>query len=213
MTAPRSISGAWRYTLTRNEWLNLPTRRYGMFVWKAPDPKGVNTVYDFTIWKGRERVASWCGTESEAFGAMLHLAARDDRSARYAAMEALLRGGNNRPVGEPTEIAETAMEDRVGSGDGIPAATTMWLRLLDTARAEMQQQGSYPDPVALLRVLLSELRTPTHEMIEEAIERAGLNDDGDDILAADVFRRGYQGAIDVILMLAGEGDQVETGGR
>lgn len=204
------MSRAWRYTLTRNEWLNLPTRRYGMFLSKAPNPRGFNTVYDFTIWKGPERIASWCGTESEAFSAMLHLAAREDRMTQYASLQALLREGSNRPLEAPTE---TAMEDPVVSGDALPPATTMWLRLLEVARQEMQQQGHHPDPVALLRVVLAELRTPTNEMMQEAMECAGLGDDGNDRLAADAFRRGYQGAIDVILILASDGDQVGTGGR
>jgi len=210
MTVHRPMSRAWRYTLTRNEWLNLPTRRYGMFMSKAPNPRGFNTVYDFTIWKGPERVASWCGTESEAFGAMLHLAAHDDRMTRYAALQALLRAGGNRSTEAPTEIA---MEDPVLSGDAAPAATTMWLRLLDVARQEMRQQGHYPDPVSLLRVVLAELRTPTNEMIQEGLERAGLDSESDDRLPAEAFERGYQGAIDVILILAGDGNEVATGGR
>jgi len=210
MTVHRHMSSAWRYTLTRNEWLNLPTRRYGMFVSKAPNPRGFNTVYDFTIWKGPERVASWCGTESEAFSAMLHLAAREDRMTLYASLQAILGEDSNRPIEAPTE---TAMEDPVVSGDALRPATTMWLRLLEVARQEMQQQGHHPDPVALLRVVLAELRTPTNEMIQEAIERTGLDGERDDRLAEDAFRRGYQGAIDVILILVGDGDQVETGGR
>ncbi len=163
----------WRYSLTRNEWLNLPTRRYGMFVSRVSNPRGFNTVYDFTIWSGGKRVAAWVGTESEAFNAMLHMAA-------HAARE--------------RDMHDSAA--RRDAGDD-PAPATRFGQLKALLESGL---GRPPvDAGSVLRALLEALRAPTNEMIQEAIERAGLDEDGGDILAADVFRRGYQGAIDAVL--------------
>jgi hypothetical protein len=193
----------WRYTLAINDWLNLPARRYGMFVSRVPNPKGFNTVYDFTIWSGRRRIAAWSGTESEAFNAMLHMAEREDRES---AMRQLLNGGTAPETGRKHD-----MEDPAPTHGEIDDATpsTMFERLkLVVERALARQPDAVPtarsmDVEALLHAVLAEMRAPTNEMIQEAIERAGLDEDGGDVLAADVFRRGYEGAIDVVL--AGDG--------
>ena len=75
----------WHYTLQLNYWLNR-MRPLEMLTYQRRRREAC-IIYDYTIWCGSTVVAAWSGTESDAFGAMLHLAAHADRDAALLAYD------------------------------------------------------------------------------------------------------------------------------
>ncbi len=73
MGAPRCY-----YTLQYNYWLD---RRRPLEMFSFLPARNINAIYDFTVWKDGKVVAAWAGTESDAFNAMLHLSAHEERQA------------------------------------------------------------------------------------------------------------------------------------
>jgi hypothetical protein len=115
----------WRYSLHHNHWLNH-RRPLSIFPWVGKR-RDSDVVYDFTIWKGTRAVAAWSGTESEAFGAMLHLAAREEREA---GMLDVLRGRR----APPEVLRETGMEGcRHGDGERKSPGTASTVERLKAA--------------------------------------------------------------------------------
>jgi hypothetical protein len=79
MRSDDSAGPLWYYTLQLNYWLNR-MRPLEMLTYQGRRREAC-IIYDYTIWCGGRAVAAWSGTESEAFGAMVHLAARAEREA------------------------------------------------------------------------------------------------------------------------------------